>query len=219
MTNRNNLKEISEAMIKRYSDRYKSLGYNIKTLGWGNDSQQTSRFSQTLSADIDFNGQTILDIGCGFGDYYNFLKKNNIDIKKYIGWDINEDLISEAKTRNSGFKNVEFGIADLTHDTIDESVADIGVMLGVLNLNLKERFNNYEYSRLIINNAYRKVSKLLIVDFLSTNLTKGYPKEDFVFYHDPAVMLNTAFELSPNVVLKHNYQPIPQKDFMLFIYK
>jgi len=32
-------------------------------------------------------------------------------------------------------------------------------------------------------------------------------------------MLDFALALSPNVVLKHNYAPIPQKEFMLFIYK
>jgi hypothetical protein len=30
------LKNISSNMIKRYSDRYNKLGYDVKTLGWGN---------------------------------------------------------------------------------------------------------------------------------------------------------------------------------------
>ena len=128
-------------------------------------------------------------------------------------------MISEARTHNSEHKNVEFDVADLTNETNDKHVADIGVMMGVLNLNLKEKYDNYDYSKLIIHNAFTKESKLLIVDFLSTNLYKEYPKEDFVFYHDPAITLNMAFELTPNVVLRHNYMPIPQKEFMLFIYK
>jgi hypothetical protein len=60
---------------------------------------------------------------------------------------------------------------------------------------------------------------VLVVDFLSTYRTPDYPQEDFIFYHDPKIMLDFALNLSANVVLKHNYAAIPQKEFMLFIYK
>lgn len=43
--------------------------------------------------------------------------------------------------------------------------------------------------------------------------------EDFVFYHDPAEMLNYALTVTPDVTLHHNYLPIPQKEFMLVLYK
>jgi len=139
-------------------------------------------------------------------------------IKQYIGWDINKDLINEARQRYDD-KKVKFDIVDLTTECENEIVADIGVMLGVLNLNFKEKMNNYEYSKLIINNAFNKVSKVLIVDFLSTQFTPDYPKEDFVFYHSPAEVMKIALDITPNVVLNHSYLPIPQKEFMLFLYK
>jgi len=63
------------------------------------------------------------------------------------------------------------------------------------------------------------VRELLVVDFLSLQYAPNYPKEDFVFYHDPLKMLEFAFELTPNVLLKHNYAPIPQREFMLYLYK
>ena len=115
--------------------------------------------------------------------------------------------------------NFDFVKQDIAKNNIKKDNFDIGIMLGLLNFNLKKEFDNYEYSQIMIKNAFNLVDKLLIVDFLSTKLTTSYPKEDFVFYHDPAQMLNFAFELSNNVVLKHNYAPIPQKEFMLFIYK
>jgi hypothetical protein len=92
-------------------------------------------------------------------------------------------------------------------------------MLGLLNLNFHEDFDNLTYSKLMITNAFSAVNELLIVDFLSNRLTPDYPKEDFVFYHDPAKMLDFALTLTPNVVLKHNYAPIPQREFLLALYK
>lgn len=215
----NKLDEIAEQMISRYSKRYNELGYDVKTLGWGSKEQQDYRFFQTLS-ELDFaGGKSVIDIGCGFGDYFALLLASNKKISHYTGWDINGDLISEAQKIWSGSENASFAVKNIsTTQKIDEK-ADIAVMLGVLNLNLNGILDNYEYSFALIKNAFECVNEVLVVDFLSTQYTSDYPVESFVFYHDPVKMLAFALTLSSNVVLKHNYSPIPQKEFMLFIYK
>jgi SAM-dependent methyltransferase len=213
------IQDISAGMIERYSSRYRTLGYDVKTLGWGNTEQQKYRFQQTLFSGIDLDGKSLLDIGCGFGDYIKVLEEQKINFQKYIGWDINPDLIEESKKIWKGNSKVSFEVNNLAESPVSEEVADVAIMLGVLNLNFKEKYNNYEYSKLFISKAFSLVNKLLIVDFLSSHNTQDYPKEDFVFYHDPAKILEFALTLSPNVELKHHYKPIPQKEFMLFIYK
>lgn len=207
------LLEIESATKQRYSKRYHSLGNDVKTLGWGSKKQQFYRFQQTL--DVDFTTKTILDIGCGFGDYLTFLENNHVAINEYIGLDINQDLISQASKNHP---NAIFKMESIL-DIDQNNLADIGIMLGVLNLNLKDKMDNLEYSKLFVSKAFEMVKEVLIVDFLSTNMTTDYEKEDFVYYHNPLEMLKFAFTLSNNVVLKHDYAPIPQKEFMLFIYK
>jgi len=214
------ISEISKNMIERYSNRYNKMGYDVKTLGWGTSDQQTFRFNEALKG-IDFmNIKTVLDIGCGFGDLLAIMISKSIQLNKYTGWDINPDLIKEAQKIWKGNKVAnEFKVVNIAEANLENEVADAGIMLGVLNLNLKEKFDNYAYSELFIKKAFGCVKKLLVVDFLSEEITAPYPKEDFVFYHNPARMLEFAFTLTPNVVLKHNYQPIPQKEFMLYLYK
>jgi len=211
--------EISKQTVNRYSERYKKLGYNVKTLGWGSCEQQRYRFEQTVSAGINFNNKTVIDIGCGFGDYYDFLVNNKINIRNYTGWDINPELIDEAKKRHQNSSNVHFLVKDLLSTDIDSPIADIGVMLGVLNYNLKDHYDNYEFSQKFLSKVFRAVRHGLIVDFLSTQRFDGYPKEDFVFYHQPERMLSFAFSLTDDVCLKHDYSPIPQKEFMLILKK
>jgi SAM-dependent methyltransferase len=216
----NPLEDISQSMIVRYSKRYSQMGYDVKTLGWGSKEQQKFRFRQAINS-INFDQpKSVLDIGCGFGDLFALLLADKKPIKKFTGWDINPDLIGEAN-KIWGLSNVpnEFNVVNLTNHVCEKPLADIGFMFGVLNLNLKENFDNYAYSKLFIENAFSAVKEVLVVDFLSTHLTPDYPKEDFVFYHDPIKMLEFAFTLTPNVALKHNYAPIPQKEFMLFLYK
>ena len=194
------LNQISEQTIQRYSERYEKLGRDIKTLGWGTHKQQEYRFHQTLDNNIDFKNKVVLDIGCGFGDYYNYLNKHDIKIKKYIGFDINPNLIDEArKTYKNDISSFEVkNILKMEK----ENIADIGIMFGVLNFNLKGKMDNLAYSKEFIKKAFSLVNDVLIVDFISTNVILEYPKEDFIYYHSPLQMLEFAFRLSNNVILK-----------------
>lgn len=216
------IEDISEEMIKRYSDRFNKLGKNIKTLGWGSKEQQEYRFKQTLFSGVEFDKKSILDIGCGFGDYLHFLIANsNQDslVNSYFGFDINPDLIKEARKDIPKNIDVDFDVVDILNEKAKTPIANIGVMLGVLNFNLKDRVNNLDYSKQAITNAFSYVDETLIVDFLSSKLTAEYPKEDFVYYHNPIDMLEFALTLTSNVKLIHNYMPIPQKEFMLILSK
>ncbi|MDH5765756.1 MAG: class I SAM-dependent methyltransferase [Gammaproteobacteria bacterium] len=215
----NQLKEISKNMIERYSSRYREMGYDIKTLGWGSKDQQYYRFSQTLQTGLVFEDKKILDIGCGFGDYANFLNENKIKYSSYHGVDINPDLINEAKLRNKDKSGHDFSVLDLTEVNKTTPLADVGVMLGLLNLNLKDAMDNYEYSYNLIKNALSYVNDALVVDFISSKMDPGYPEEDFIFYHNPVTVLEFALSISDNVLIKHDYLPVPQKEFMLVIYK
>lgn len=216
------LDDISNNMVKRYSDRFYKLGKNVKTLGWGSTGQQEYRFEQTLSNGIEFDQKSVLDIGCGFGDYLHFLMRNfnqRDTLSSYSGYDLNPNLIQEAKKNVPGRLKVNFEVVDILKNKSTTPIANIGVMLGVLNFNLKDQADNVAYSKQAITNAFSHVDETLIVDFLSTNLTSDYPKEDFVFYHDPQEMLEFALTLTNNVKLVHDYLPIPQKEFILILSK
>jgi SAM-dependent methyltransferase len=209
----NDLSNISQATVSRYSERYHKLGKHVQTLGWGSEEQQFYRFSQVLRA-VDLNDRSVLDIGCGFGDFLTSCKSAGCKLEHYTGWDINPDLIAEAKQQHP---SSDFSVLNLAEQEDLSPVAGVGVMLGVLNLNFKERYDNMSFSKMMIQKAFSAVSETLVVDFLSLYHSSDYPKEDFVFYHNPCVMLAFALELTPNARLFHDYAPIPQKEFMLVL--
>ena len=207
------LGEIAKSTVARYSDRFKDLGRNARALGWGSDEQQCYRFEQVLRG-IALERKSVLDIGCGFGDLLSYCLKAECKPTNYIGWDINPDLIAEAKKQHP---SSTFTVLNLAEQTKATPVADIGVMLGVLNFNFKDSYDNKTFTKMMIEKAFLSVSEVLVVDFLSIYRTADYPKEDGVFYHDPTEMLAFALDLTPNVKLHHNYAPIPQKEFMLVL--
>jgi len=208
---------VSEATVARYSGRYRELGRHIRTLGWGSEAQQRYRFDRVMDS-VALSGKRLLDIGCGFGDLLHYARSVGTAPASYLGWDINPDLIREANTLNND-PAASFEVVNLLEAPKSPPVAQTGVMLGLLNFNLKGKPDNLEYSKAMIRQAFEKVSETLVVDFLSTYLTPEYPPEESVYYHDPAIMLSFALELTPEVVLKHDYAPIPQKEFMLILKK
>ena len=217
---RKSLHEISEETVSRYSARYCRYGRDVRTLGWGTRDQQQYRFSQAVDAYGAIREASILDIGCGFGDLLGFLRSKGDFDGQYIGWDINEALIQEAVKRYADVPAVSFEVMDILQSPqVVEPVADVGVMLGLLNFNLGAAADNCAYSELMIRKASAFVKKALIVDFLSSYRDPGYPKEDFVFYHEPERMMSFALSLTDNVACKHDYAAIPQKEFMLVVYK
>ena len=209
------IQSFSEQTVSRYSNRFKEMQHSIRTLGWGSKEQQEFRFAEVLKR-LDAKGKSILDIGCGFGDLFNFMKSCSFDFDKYIGWDITPDFIENPLITD---KSVELKVWNIAEEQPSTTVADIGIMLGLLNWNWKNEEKNYDYSMKVIRNAFEAVNDVLVIDFLSTNYDPNYSLEDIVFYHNPSMIINKALEITPNVELVHSYEPIPQKEFLLYLYK
>jgi len=211
----NDLAKISANARERCISRYLVHGYSPLSLGWGCTQHQEIRFSRIIRA-VQLSGKSVLDIGCGFGDLCGFLDANRIDYLSYKGWDIVDYFINEARQRYSDPRNT-FEICNLNDLLVANPVADICLMIGLLNWNLDSKEKNMLYQMLC--KAFALCKELLVVDFLSSNLDSEYPPEKTVFYHRPSEVVELVSSLSSNFSLFHDYQAIPQKEFMILVYK
>ena len=75
-------------------------GYSSKSLAYGSDKSQEIKFDIVTEVGIE-DGCSILDVGCGFGDYFNYLKQKGIKNVKYCGIDISNKIVDFAKEKNS----------------------------------------------------------------------------------------------------------------------
>ncbi len=214
VSNRDEIERIDNETVDRYNKRFEKYGVEAKTLGWGCKDDQIIRFTTAITY-TDFSGKSVLDIGCGFADFYHFLINKGIKIKKYKGIDINGKLIQVAKKR---FPQNEYEVRNILLENYGKIQGEIVTLFGLLNFKLNE-INNLNYTRIMIDAAWKIAKETLIVDFLSTHLTKSYPKEDFVYYHNPKDVLDFCFRLCDNIVLVHDYPSIPQKEFMAILKK
>lgn len=106
---------LSQAQRKRVSEsqRYALIqhGYHPHSLLWSNKEVQELRFK--ILADIGISsGDSVLDVGCGFGDFANYLAKRNTPVE-FTGIDVSEELLAEGRRQFPDFNLIYGDLFDL----------------------------------------------------------------------------------------------------------
>lgn len=188
--------------IKRYNEHLKIYGDDPRSLGWLKGRQHI-RF-KALSEIADLNNCTILDLGCGFGDLYGFLKKKyNID---YTGYDINKNLIDIAKTKNP---DASFDVKDILREKVLKNF-DYIISSGVFNFKLAD---NASFSKNMLKKMFEICNKGVAVDFVTDYV--DYRNKD-LNYTSPEEIFRFCKTLSKRVTLRHDYMPF---EFCIYLYK
>ena len=82
-----------------YRDVVARHGVSAQGVHWNSEATQYKRFDVLLSM-IDLNKEDVLvDAGCGFAELFFYLKKREINIENYIGLEMMEEMVTEAKKR------------------------------------------------------------------------------------------------------------------------
>ena len=104
---------------------------DAERVGWGSEKSQKKRFSVlTEIGDLDKN--SILDVGCGLGAYFDFLIEKYPDLT-YTGIDINFNMIKNAQKRHPGIEFINLDIAsDIS--VLNNRKFDYVFISGALNL-------------------------------------------------------------------------------------
>ena len=193
------------ATARWYEDKVQRYGFDHRGLGFRTRSSQEKRFEALLALG-DFDGRRLLDVGCGFGDFLQFLQDRGIS-PDYTGLDICEPMVSRCRQRFAGS-----GARFIAGDVLEHQPAaryDFVVASGIFGLDspgVRERIAP------TLRRLYSWASAGCAVNFLSSRSTA--PAEARV-YVDPREVLETAFALTPAVRLDHSYLP---NDFTLCLF-
>jgi len=180
---------------------------DYERVGWGSINSQHKRF-QVLTEIGDLNNSTVLDVGCGLGNLFDYVS-NLFPNVAYTGTDINQNMIEGAIKR---LPNVEFVCADIVSipNRLENRMFDYVFLSGVLNLSAdKHELTISEMMKIIFSFANKGVG----INFLSIFSDYFSPGE---YYCNPEKILKLAFSITPKVVLRHDYMP---HDFTVYLYK
>ena len=198
------MNEDKEWIIKRYSERSIAENFSDESLRTGPHYRRNIRFQNLIEIGIK-DGDSVLDVGCGYGDLLGYLKEKNVKIK-YEGVDINQTMISEAKRR---YPNECFRVLDIVNDSYGKY--DWIVSTSCFNLRLKGQ-DNYEFTKQILKSAYLHSQKGVAFDFLSSYVDFT---NELGFYYSPERVFGIAKEITKCVTLRHDY---PMYEFCIYLY-
>lgn len=111
-----------------YLSALKKHGISAKGVNWISKQSQEKRFEILLSLLPSLEEKTIVDAGCGFGDFYNYLKTKHAMPRDYIGIDTVLEMCEHA------IKNTNATILhkDILTDTLPK--ANYYISSGALNI-------------------------------------------------------------------------------------
>jgi SAM-dependent methyltransferase len=150
-----------------YNAALQKHGLTCKALHWNSEQSQNLRFKVLLSLlSEDISSCTVVDIGCGFGDLYHFMKSKPL---QYIGIDVMDEMVHEAKKRTG----CEILKLDGLYDELP--LADYYFCSGAMNI--LQKFETH----LFIQNCYKASKKGFIFNILEgedESLVYNYFKEN-----------------------------------------
>ncbi|MDZ7819870.1 MAG: class I SAM-dependent methyltransferase [Aliarcobacter sp.] len=171
---------------KFYEYSIKKYGISAQGVHWNSEFTQYKRFEILTSFIKDSIKQSsIIDAGCGFGEYYSYLFDNNLKPASYLGIDCEKQMIDLASKR---FLNTKFKIQNILEDSL--FIADYYICSGAMNLLEKDEIF------IFIKKCFEASNKAYIFNFLKNDSLTNVKASDIINY---------CKTLSKNIDIKENY--------------
>jgi trans-aconitate methyltransferase len=193
-------------IIERYEKRLGEFGHDVRTLASGTDEKQHTRYRALLDIGIR-SGDSILDLGCGFGDFNIFLLDEGIEVN-YTGYDIVPGLIDMARTMQP---SAHFEVRDIQDNPPGEQF-DWVVSSQAFNNRLKYE-DNFELVKDVVSIAFRSCRNGLAIDMMGDYVDFI---EDRLYYFNPEKAFSFAKSITSRVTLRHDYLP---HEFCIYVFK
>lgn len=187
-----------------YENLYRKYGACAQASDYGSRESQQIKFD-VLASIMPLNEKKILDVGCGFATYYEYLSKRYQNFK-YTGFDLTRVCIESALKRNP---SIDLRVADILRSEINERY-DVVTANGIFYL-LGEHAESVMFE--LIDKMFSLASEAVAFNSLSYWCENKEPNE---FYADPLRVLKFCKSLTPWVTFRHDYHP---RDFTIYMYK
>jgi SAM-dependent methyltransferase len=193
-------------IIDLYEGRLDLFGHDAKTVGWKNRADQCLRFS-ILCRGLDLNGKSILDVGCGLGDFVSFMDERGFRPREYVGVDISPRLMQHAASR-FGREDRRFLAIDFL-EASDLGQFDIVLCSGALSFRVHD---NVTVAETMMRKMFELCREAAVVNFLSSYVDFQLPKN---FHYQPEAIFAFGRSLTRWVSLHHDY-PLYEFSLQLF---
>ncbi len=191
-----------QRLLNYYNDSLKEYGEGAQSVHWLNQNTQKIRF-EILSKVANLNNKSILDVGCGLGDYYKFLISKNINVD-YTGIDIVPKFIEKA---HKFFPSLKFQVKDVSD--LDKNY-DYILASGAFSFRVEDS-KNYYFS--LIRKMFEHARYGIAFNMLNSTI---HNTDETYFAYNIDEVLVYCKTMTDNVQVVSNYLP---QDFTVYMYK
>ena len=174
--------------------------YSAQSVGWTDYLQVIlfDRLSEILTVTDPGTQYTLLDVGCGLGDYLSHIRRDGYVNVKYTGIDIVAEMVSSAREKYPGF---EFRQSDFFLEDFSDSY-DFVVCSGAMNIIVeKNEEAHYAYVKEFISKMYRLSNVACAFNLLPLSGKEYFPDDSRFFYVDQDDVAAFCRGFCENVVL------------------
>ncbi len=202
-------KEQRKRIVDRHRDSLIRYGYHPNALYWSGRGIQEIRFSILAEIGVE-PGDSVLDVGCGFGDFKGWFEKQR-GVLNYTGIDLSPDLLSEAGKRHPDAEFLEGDLFEVsaTHEDFAGQSFDWVVLSGALNEPLHDEGS---YAHRTVARMFELCRKGVAFNLLDARHLRAPDLQS----HQPEEVLNYCRTLSPTCTLRDDYL---KNDFTIYMRK
>lgn len=211
-----------EEQIKYYEGLLAQHGENYLALDWNSPESQRLRFK--ILKEIFIYGKkasnvSVLDVGCGFGDFYGFLKadgslhRNKIS---YTGYDISPKILEVARKK---YPDAKFELKDILEDRYVPKF-DYVFCSGALNIRTTEKDEHLDTVKEMIFRMYDLCGCGAAINFLSEGALPISDAEEAnsgrYYFFSPEEIVSFVRYVCSRFILRHDYHA---GDFTVYLFK
>jgi SAM-dependent methyltransferase len=193
--------------VKIYQQAFKKHKVSPKSLMWTSQKSITIRYQEILT-DLNFEGKTILDVGCAFGNIIPFISEKAKKFK-YTGIDIVPEFIQVARNK---YPKHRFILQDYYGHPLKE-MFDIVFTSGTLNANFGKPLS---FRKKAIKTLFDHAKECLVFNMAGFHPQPKNNNKNIVYYADSLAILKYCFSLTSKIIFRHHYH---QKDFTILMFK
>ena len=180
-----------------------------RTLEWGSEASQIRRF-EVLNEVAELGRRTVLDVGCGLGQFAEFMIDRGIVFDDYVGVDATPELIARASGRYGGSPFASrmrwhVGDARKLDDVVGPETFDVVVASGLLYL------HEYDDMLTIVRALYDRARVAVALNSLQPPFA---PQGQFAY--GPGILGAVAEMLDAPYVVRSDYA---RHDVTMYMYR
>jgi len=180
--------DIVRQVAEYYAGKLAAHGPTAPGVDWNSETSQALRHRQFLRLFADEHAASILDLGCGYGDFLPFLRQHGFT-GTYVGYDVAPEMIEAARRLHGEGSDRAWRVGAVPDETADYAIAS-----GIFNVKGGVSIADWtNYLDRTIGILARSGTLGFAFNVLSLSSDPEFRRSD-LYYADPVAMLAMLLE-------------------------